>query len=59
MWHMMGLNPMTQDWLGVDTIFGVDVIMKYENDKKATLRLISQFYFTTEAMSFWVKHFLK
>jgi hypothetical protein len=29
MWHMMGLNPMTQDWLGVDTIFGDDVIMKY------------------------------
>jgi hypothetical protein len=28
-YHMVGFNPMTQDWLGVDAILGVDVILKY------------------------------
>ena len=36
---MMGFNPMTQDWLGVDAIFGVDVILKYYTTKKASTQV--------------------
>ena len=40
---MIGLDPVIQDWLGVDVIFGVDDILNYHLKQKSALRFISQF----------------
>ena len=41
MLHMIGVNPAIQDWLGVDVIFGVDVILEYLSGQKSTSKFIS------------------
>ena len=45
MWHMTGVNPITHDWIGVDIIFGVDVILYINSMKRQLQEFISQFYF--------------